>query len=72
MSVTNHLPCHCLNVFIPLVDINPCNGPTEIKPGSHVYTRDLAKSMFIALIKKNIRPTVSPCLSKGSALLVRR
>jgi ectoine hydroxylase-related dioxygenase (phytanoyl-CoA dioxygenase family) len=70
MSLTSDLPCHCLNIFIPLIDIDEYNGPTEIKPGSHHYTRDLAKSMLIALIKKQIRPSIAPCLTKGSALLV--
>lgn len=31
-----HLPPHCINVFYPLVDITPENGPTEVLPGTHV------------------------------------
>jgi ectoine hydroxylase-related dioxygenase (phytanoyl-CoA dioxygenase family) len=31
-----HLPCHCINVFIPLVDLVPANGPTEFAIGTHV------------------------------------
>ena len=30
-----HLPCHCLNVFVPLVDITEQNGPTQFVLGSH-------------------------------------
>lgn len=70
MSATQDLPCHCLNVFIPLVDVNDENGPTEIRPGSHFYTRDLAKSMFLAKIKKTLRPIEGPHLPKGSILMV--
>jgi len=70
MSATQDLPCHCLNVFIPLVDVNSENGPTEIRPGSHFYTRDLAKSMFLAKIKKTLRPIEGPHLTKGSVLMV--
>jgi hypothetical protein len=33
------LPPHCLNVFVPLVDISPENGGTELCPGSHHLTR---------------------------------
>uniref|UniRef100_A0A7S1RZD9 Fe2OG dioxygenase domain-containing protein n=1 Tax=Alexandrium catenella TaxID=2925 RepID=A0A7S1RZD9_ALECA len=29
------LPCHCLNVFVPLVDLDASNGPTEFILGSH-------------------------------------
>ena len=29
-------PMHCLNVFLPLVDVTAENGPTEFWPGSHV------------------------------------
>ena len=29
-------PCHAVNVFIPLVDLNARNGPTEFSLGSHI------------------------------------
>ena len=29
------LPPHCVNVFVPLVDVTPAHGPTELAPGSH-------------------------------------
>ena len=70
MSATQDLPCHCFNVFIPLVDVTEENGPTEIRPESQFYTRDLTKSMFLAKIKKTLKPVVGPNLSKGSILLV--
>ena len=30
------LPCHAVNVFIPLVDLTARNGPTEFSLGSHI------------------------------------
>lgn len=70
MSATEDLPCHCFNVFIPLVDVTEENGPTEIRPESQFYTRDLAKSMLLARIKKTLKPVVGPNVLKGSILLV--
>ena len=72
VSATQYLPCHVLNVFIPLVDVNIDNGPTEFRPGSQFYTRNLAKSMLIAKLKKQLRPVDAPCIKKGSILLVRQ
>jgi len=31
-----HLPPHCLNVFVPLVDLHESNGPTEFVPGTQI------------------------------------
>jgi hypothetical protein len=33
LSMTTHLPCHCLNIFLPLVAITEELGPTELRPG---------------------------------------
>jgi ectoine hydroxylase-related dioxygenase (phytanoyl-CoA dioxygenase family) len=30
-----HSPPHCINVFVPLVDLEPRNGPTHFCPGTH-------------------------------------
>ena len=70
VSLTEHLPCHCLNVFIPLIDITMDCGPTAFRPESHMMTRDLTKMFFQSVIKKTLRPIVSPELSQGSILLV--
>jgi ectoine hydroxylase-related dioxygenase (phytanoyl-CoA dioxygenase family) len=70
MSATTDLPCHCLNVFVPLVDVTSLNGPTEFRPGSQFYTRDLVKSMLIAKLKKQLRPVDAPEVKRGSILLV--
>lgn len=68
-SLKTHLPCHVFNVFIPLVDVPLSMGPTELRPGSHVYTRDLARMMLIAKVKKELRGTVVPELRRGDALV---
>jgi len=47
LSTTEYLPCHCLNVFIPLVDTNHMTGPTEFRPSSQRLTRDFSK-MYLA------------------------
>ncbi len=71
VSAESHLPCHVLNVFVPLVDVDLSNGPTEFRPGSHHYTRgDLAKSYLLAFMKKTIRKPVCPLIKRGSVLLV--
>ena len=38
LDMERHLPCHCLNLFIPLIDLKEIHGPTEIRPRSHVYS----------------------------------
>jgi hypothetical protein len=70
MDIAKHLPCHCLNVFMPLVDISRENGPTEFRPGSHYMTRDLAKQYLAAFVSKRIRPIQSPCPKRGDAVAV--
>lgn len=77
VNVLEHLPCHCLNVFIPLVDISTSSensgsdylGGTEIKPGTHYHTRNLVPLMLAAKARKTLRPTITPELRIGDALL---
>jgi ectoine hydroxylase-related dioxygenase (phytanoyl-CoA dioxygenase family) len=69
LSMTEDLPCHCLNVFIPLVDVQHEDGPTEIRPGSHFLTRDLKRQYIAAFMTKKLRKTEAPCLKRGGALL---
>ena len=33
-----NLPCHCLTVFVPLVDLVMANGPTEFCLGTHLHS----------------------------------
>lgn len=69
VSVTEHLPCHVFNAFIPLVDVDMLNGPTAFRPESHYYTIDLQKKFMLAAIKKKLRPVQTPTLKRGSILL---
>lgn len=64
-----HKPCHCLNVFVPLQDMPSAEwGPTEIRPESHYYTRNLAPMLLAAKARKQLRPTVAPLLQLGDVL----
>jgi ectoine hydroxylase-related dioxygenase (phytanoyl-CoA dioxygenase family) len=69
VSMSEHLPCHVANIFIPLVHVTPALGPTEFRPGSHVYTRNLAPLLLAAKARQQLRPTVAPTLQPGDALL---
>lgn len=69
VSLTKHASCHCFNVFIPLIELPMLLGPTELRPGSHFYTRDLTKMMLGARARKELRPTVTPELAMGDALI---
>jgi len=48
LTTQTQRPCHAINVFIPLVDLNSRNGPTEFCLGSHIlglegYDRDFVE-----------------------------
>ena len=49
-------PLHAVNVFVPLIDLTPANGPTEFTPGSHIDF-DVAS------------PSVIPTMKAGQALI---
>lgn len=49
LTTQTQKPCHAINVFIPLVDLNTRNGPTEFCLGSHMlglegYDRDFVET----------------------------
>jgi predicted MFS family arabinose efflux permease len=70
LALEKHLPCHCLNVFIPLQNMTTMDwGPTELRPGSHAYTRNLAPMLLAAKCRKQLRPTQAPLLQMGDILL---
>ncbi len=69
VSATQDLPCHCLNVFVPLVEVTATNGPTQFRPGSVNMTRNLKVEMLKAMVRKTLRPIQGPTLKKGSVLL---
>lgn len=69
VNVHEHMPCHCLNVFIPLTDVPEELGPTEFRPGTQVHTRNLVPMMLAARARKTLRPPVLPELNQGDVLL---
>lgn len=69
LDIMKDLPCHCLNVFVPLVDVDETNGPTEMRPGSVSLTRNLKKSYMKAFLTKKLRAVEAPSLQKGSILM---
>ena len=44
-------------------------GPTEVRPGTHRITRNLAPMMLAAKARKTLRPSVVPEMMMGDALL---
>jgi hypothetical protein len=66
LNMEEHLPCHCLNVLIPLVDVTPRMGPTELLPTSHYKTRQ-PTPYKIAVDPQN--PAKAPTLKLGDALI---
>jgi Phytanoyl-CoA dioxygenase (PhyH) len=66
LTLEEHLPCHCLNVFIPLVDVTPRLGPTEVIPASHYLTRQ-PTPYEIPVDPKN--PARAPSLKLGDAMV---
>lgn len=69
VNLHKHLPCHCLNVFVPLTNVTTENGPTEFRPGTHFHTRKLVPMMLAAKARKTLRPPVAPTLKLGDVLL---
>ena len=61
-----HMPCHVLNVFIPLVDITEAKGPTELFPSSHFRTR---ADGAVRVRSDELKPSVAPLLDTGDILL---
>lgn len=53
-----HQPPHCINVFYPLVDLTPENGPTEFRIGTHRLGK-----------LNNQYPSSSLCCKAGGAVL---
>ena len=39
----SQMPPHCINVFVPLVDLTKKNGATEFAPGSHLLEQQQHK-----------------------------
>lgn len=61
-----HMHCHVLNVFIPLVDVTEERGPTEIFPQSHFQTRAAGG---VRLRNDELSTPVAPTLKTGDILI---
>jgi hypothetical protein len=64
VNIEHHLPCHCCNLFIPLTPITSQNGPTEFRPQSQYYTRQLTKLLLLAKARKELHPIDAPLVSE--------
>lgn len=69
VDLQHHVPCHCLNVFIPLEDVTEELGPTEFRPGSHFHTRNLVPLLLAAKARRTLRPPVTPIPHRGDAVI---
>ena len=56
-SAAGALPCHCLNAFVNLCDVDASIGPTEFAPRSH--RDDVAERMSRALVRRNATPAAA-------------
>jgi hypothetical protein len=69
VSLSEHLPCHCVNIFIPLHDVPLRMGPTEFRPGGHLLTRNLAPMLLAAKCRKTLRAPVWPALQQQDVVV---
>ena len=70
VDIEKHLPCHCCNIFVPLTAITELNGPTEFRPRSHYYTRQLTKMMLLAKARNELQPIDAPTVSSLGDIIV--
>ena len=68
-SKQEHLPPYAVNIFIPLVDINKQNGPTEYKDGSEPKSC-LVAILFMLLCNFSNKEASYQCAWTGSSLQV--
>ena len=66
LDLSQHQPVHCLNVFIPLVDVPQDRGPTEIFPASHFTTRQPSPMKIDTAL---LNAPYAPELKVGDALM---
>jgi hypothetical protein len=59
LNQKTHKPCYAINVFIPLVDYNNLNGPTEFCLGSHYLGHE-------NFVKEN---AYVPCVKAGTPVI---
>jgi hypothetical protein len=68
-SISSHLKCHVLNIFIPLQPVDRVMGPTELRPASHFLTRNLWPMMLAAKCRKTLRQPVLATADLGDVLI---
>jgi hypothetical protein len=69
VNLSQHLPCHALNIFVPLDHVPMERGPTEFRPGTHYHSRNLGPLMLAAKCRKSLLPPYCATLQQGDVLL---
>lgn len=54
------LPAHCVNVFVPLIDLTEANGATAFAPGSHLLDKG---------VELDLQGVVQPAAEAGTATI---
>lgn len=72
-SSIQHLPCHCVHLFFPVVDVVKDLGGTELLPGSHKqvqteYTLKVIENIIAEDKLADNKDSVTPLLTKGDVL----
>ena len=66
LDMQQHQRVHCLNVFVPLIDVTDRRGPTELYPGSHYMTRQESP---MKIDTNALRAPFAPSLQLGDILV---
>jgi hypothetical protein len=69
VNLSHHLPCHALNIFLPLDPVPLERGPTEFRPGTHYHSRNLGPMMLAAKCRKSLLPPYCATVQPGDVLL---
>jgi ectoine hydroxylase-related dioxygenase (phytanoyl-CoA dioxygenase family) len=68
-------PPHALVISVPVVDMSPDNGSTEIWPGTHrdttvcLHERDIKVPEAKVEARRKVRPPVQPCVRAGGVMI---
>ena len=66
LDMEEHQRVHCLNVFVPLIDVTERRGPTELYPASHYVTRQESP---MKIETEALRPPFAPTMKLGDILV---
>lgn len=69
LNMEKHELVHCLNVFVPLVDVPEERGPTEFFPASHFVTRQEGTMKFNSNPENTLASPAAPTMRVGDALV---